>query len=48
MVLHLQDSEDWLRDAVLRRSRFMARASVNDSSLFPVEESVRFVACVRS
>ena len=37
IVLPSQAKEDWLRDAVLRRSR----TSVNDSSQLPVEVSVR-------
>ena len=36
-----QAKEDWLRDAVLHFSRFMASPSANDSSQFPVEVSVR-------
>ena len=41
IVLPSQAKEDWLRDAVLRRSRFIATASVNDSQQLPVEVSVR-------
>ena len=47
MVLHSQASENWLRNAVLRRGCFMARSSVNDLSWLPVEESA-FLAFVRS
>ena len=41
MVLLLQASEEWLRNAVLHRGCFMARASANDSWQLPVEDSVR-------
>ena len=40
-VLHSQASEDWLRDAVPPRGRFMARASLNYSSQLQVEGSMR-------
>ena len=41
ILLLSQVKEDWLRDAALRCSSFMATASVNDSQQFPVEVSVR-------
>ena len=41
MVFAPQANEEWLRFAVLRRGRFMKKASVNDFSQLPMEVSVR-------